>query len=191
MKGRWIAIVVTVLLTAGVVLAVIFIKGPSADRSAVRAYYDTISPLAYEGGRVIQEEVKPSITDLEESKISPAQFRRLDASWQSEFVKIRSEFARARRVSRLNDTAAQYDIALKEYLDFFAALARDSRVSGAAARTAAVRRSFPIGDKANADYDKAREDLKQVMRDVGMAIPANFGLGATRRDLVRSDRNIA
>jgi len=163
------------LLAAGVALAIVFGGGnATADRHAVQSYYQAIHPLAQEGGRIVQQEMKPSLRELVRSTITPAKFRERAAAWERAFRNIREKFASAPRVKRLDKAAALYDQSFADYLRAISAFSNASRVATKKARDKAISRAARIAQAADKQYDRARAELKHVMLEVGMTPPGDL-----------------
>lgn len=174
-KGLVVAIVVTTVLTAGLVAVLLAgANGAAGDRAAVKRYYQTIRPHAVEGGRIVQQEIKPSLGELSSSTLSASMFARRAVTWYHAFRLIRSQFADAPRVSRLNKTAALYDEAFAGYLDAIRGFLDASKISGVAERSRAISAAVKTAEAADKRYDLARAELKEIMRVVGMRAPADL-----------------
>lgn len=127
---------------------------PAREQAAVRAYADGIRPFAREGGRVVTEQIKPRLTDLELGKVTAEQFRQEAAAWKRKMEDVRQGFAGVAPPKRLREAAHLYDRALRQYreaIDAFAAASTRPPAELKDAITAAV----PTADAADHTYDRA------------------------------------
>lgn len=145
-----------------------------AERRAVQDYYATIQPLAFEGGRIVQQEVKPRITDFREGLVRVQQFQDEADNWIRQFRRIRREFADAPHPARLDRAAALYDQALERYIAAFEAFRAAAGLATHPDRVEAISAAVPIAEEADDLYDRARDALSAVMRDLDLEPPADL-----------------
>lgn len=158
-----IAGVAAVLLSSG--------RVSEAERDAITAYAAKVKELSFEGGRLLQEEIKPRVTDLREGTVTPDQFRREAGNWILLYQNLRRDFAGTRHPARLDDTARRYDEALATYIEAFEAFRDASRLATAEARNDAITDAVPIAERADKMFDAARDELERQMRAAGLTPP--------------------
>jgi hypothetical protein len=174
-RRRFDAISVAALITGILAAAAIPALAPvrasrlADDRNAVRRYAETISPLAFEGGRVIQERVKPSLGDLVEGRTKPEDYRRLAAAWKHDLDEIRKAFASAPAPPRLTEAARFFDRAMRGYVEAIDEFARVSSTKGTADEIdAALNPGREMARRADKTYDRARRLVQAELRRTGL-----------------------
>ena len=176
-RNRPIAIVVGIAVVAAAVWGVLVLRrnaGRTADRAAVAAYADTVKELSFEGGRLLQTEIKPRVTDLREGDVTPEQFGREADNWIGLYQDIRSRFADATHPKRLDEAARLYDEAFATYIEAFEAFLDASRLATQAERNDAITDAVPIAERADKIFDRARDELEGQMRIVGLDPPSDL-----------------
>jgi hypothetical protein len=144
----------------------------AAERNAIKAYADGIHPAAVDGGRIVQDGIKPGLRDLENGSKAPADFRSSAAAWRRDMEDVRRRFAAVAAPPGLALAKSLFDQSLGDYLraiDAFVAASLQPKSKLQAAITAAV----PIAEKADKTYDRASTALKAEMQRVGLPVPSN------------------
>ncbi|MGH2830552.1 MAG: hypothetical protein ACRDJM_08705 [Actinomycetota bacterium] len=162
------------LLAGGLVATLLFSRGASdraAERRAVKAYVDAVRPAGVEGGRIVQQEIKPLLTDLRQGQVTPQQFRTEAEGWLRRFRVIRRTFAESPHPARLNQAASLYAEAMNGYVAAVQAWIVASAKPAQAARNAAIAEAASIAEEADDAYDRARAALEREMRRVGLRVP--------------------
>lgn len=161
-------VLVTGLLAGALAMVLLSRDSASADRSAVRTYEEKIRPLAVDGGRIVQQEIKPRLTDLRQGTVTAQQFGSEAQNWLNQFQRIRREFAAVAHPDRLNETATLYDRALAGYIRSIQAFIEAATKVNAAERDALLSRGADAAEQADNAYDRARETLAKEMKEVGL-----------------------
>lgn len=141
---------------------------PAAERRVVEAYAETIKELSFEGGRILQEEVKPRITDLRDGSVTVEQFQREAENWIRLYEDLGKRFDDVERVPRLDAAAALYRQAMATYADAFRAFLAASKRPTRQERNDAITAAVPTAEKADDIFDRARAELERVMRQAGL-----------------------
>ncbi|HVL91480.1 MAG TPA: hypothetical protein VM841_14730 [Actinomycetota bacterium] len=176
-RRRIVRIVVAVIVIAGVVAAIVVPRSRAsrrAERAAVQTYAQVVKDLSFEGGRILQQEVKPRITDLREGVVSPEQFRREADNWIRLYQNLRKSFADAGPPERLATAARLYDDAFVAYIEAFEAFREASRLDTPEARNEAITEAVPIAERADQIFDRARGELGEQMRALGLTPPGDL-----------------
>ena len=137
------------------------------ERRAVDAYTETVAPLAREGGRIVVQEIRPSLGDLSSGRIDAAEFGRRASAWKAAMQKVRTGFANAPRTPGLEQTAKIFDISFNLYLEAIDAFVIASSKTGEAL-TAAISAAVPTAERADTTYDQAVALLKKERKRVGL-----------------------
>jgi hypothetical protein len=169
------AISVAALVTGVLVGAAIPALGPvrrarlSDDRRAVQRYAETISPLAFEGGRIIQERIKPSLGDLADGKTKPEDYRRQAQAWKHDLEEIRKAFAGVPVPPNLEEAARLFDTALRGYIEAVDQFVGASSTRGTSDQIhAALDPGRELARRADKTYDRARGMVQSELRRVGL-----------------------
>lgn len=141
---------------------------PEAERRVIQTYAEKIKELSVEGGRLLQEDVKPRITDLRDGTVTVQQFQREAENWIRIYEDLARRFEAVSRVKRLDPVADLYDEALRTYVEAFRAFLAASRLGTQRARNDAITEAVPIAEKADQIFDRARDALSDVMRTAGL-----------------------
>lgn len=184
-RARFVAIGVLAIV-ATVVIADVAARrtssGPTRstarDRDAVRAYADATRAVGKRGGQLVVDSIRPTLSDLRDGRVAPAQFHTLASGWRREMGEVRRDFHAIRPPRRLRHAAMLYDDALAQYeaaIDAFAAAADRPT----AERDRALKVGTDLATKADATYDRARALVDAALADVGLptspTIPRDAG----------------
>jgi hypothetical protein len=162
------AISATALVTAVLAAAAVPALAP-VRRGRVQRYAETISPLAFEGGRIIQERIKPAIGDLVDGKVTPEDFRRQAAAWKHDLEEIRKAFAKAPSPPKLTPAKQLFDEAMRGYVAAVDEFVRASSQSGTPDEIdAALEPGRVLARRADKTYDRARRLVQSELRRVGL-----------------------
>ena len=141
---------------------------PAAERRTIQAYAQAVKDLSFEGGRVLQQEVKPRVSELRDGAVTPAQFGKEAENWIRVYQDFRRRLGEVERVERLDGVATRYDNAFATYVEAFRAFLAASRLSTEEARNQAITDAVPIAERADERFDLARDALRKVMRVAGL-----------------------
>lgn len=176
-RRRIIGITAGLLVIAAAVTTIVVNQARTnrrAERAAVERYAQKVKELSFEGGRLLQQEIKPRITDLREGTVTPEQFRREADNWIRLYENLRKDFAAANPPARLAEAARLYDEALATYIESFKAFRDASRHQTQEQRNEAITEAVPIAERADAVFDEARDELAEQMRAVGLTPPSDL-----------------
>jgi hypothetical protein len=169
--GIGIAALLTCLLAGAALPALAPIRRARLDddRRAVRRYAETISPLAFEGGRIIQERIKPRLGELVDATVTPEEFRRQADAWRHDLEEIRKAFGKASPPPRIAEAARLFAAALGGYIDAVDEFIQASRRRGTPDEVdAALESGRVIARRADKTYDRARRTVQAELRRVGL-----------------------
>jgi hypothetical protein len=139
----------------------------AAERKAVDEYTKKAAELAKEGGRIVVQEIRPSLREIESGELKPEQFRTFAKGWKSGMENVRRGFAEARTTEHLKPVAKLFDEAFRLYIaaiDLFAAASLKTGQELKDAITAAI----PTAERADKTYDRAAAALRKERKRVGL-----------------------
>lgn len=178
-RRRWRKPVVysLALIVAGATGATaVFLTGSAnrrADRAAIEAYERAALPPIREGGRIVQQEMKPTLQEMAEGRISDADLLGRTAAWRGVFERSRDTLLSLEPPSFLGDIEAGWSGAMGAYLvavDAFATFAR----SGAAARPAMLDNIRTLGERADDLFDRVAGVIQFHRRRLGLGPSGNL-----------------
>jgi hypothetical protein len=152
---------VTARRAAAAILAVVLVScggSSSSTRDDVRTYVDATRAAGKDGGRIIVEEIKPSLNDLRAGRLAPPEFVERAVGWKRDLETVRLAFAAAHPPTShagLAEAASLFDRAMHQYedaLDSFAAAATAPGPQLADALAPGIR----LAEAADETYDRAR-----------------------------------
>ena len=163
----WVAVVGAALLIAVAAVAATSGSHAADGQSEVQAYADAIRPFQRAGGKVVAEEIKPRLADIEAGSVTPEQFRAEAVRWKQKIEEVRRGFTGVHPPDRLAAAARLYDLAMRQYqdaIDAFVAAVGHPAPELNAAITAAV----PAAERADATYDRADKLVAAALTRAGV-----------------------
>lgn len=129
-------------------------QSPADEARAVRDYADAITPIVFDGGRVVATGIRPRLAELSLGDVTPEQFEAEADGWRASLGQVRTRLGAVPVPARLREAARLYDLALRQYveaIDAFVDASAQPPEQVAAAITAAV----PVAERADRTYDRA------------------------------------
>ena len=174
-RPRHDALAIAGIVTVAAVIATLLALAPvnrarlARERRAVQKYAETISPLAFEGGRVTEERIKPALAQLVEGTLKAADFVRQSEGWKHDLSEIRRAFAAAPAPKGVKDASRIFDQAFRGYLAAVDAFVRGSSTQGAPEKIdGALEPGRVIARRADKTYDRARRLVQAELRRLGL-----------------------
>jgi len=174
---RWVAWAigaVVVACAAGLVL--VLALGHSADNSGQPAHPDTAALTAYtaalasptkEGGRIVQQEMKPSLGEFEQGQLSAADFVVRARGWQLELARVRDLIDHVSVPPGIAAAGPLFHQAMQAYVDA-AKLFEQAGEAPAADRPAALQRAVAAARGADGEFDQASAVVQRALRNAGL-----------------------
>lgn len=147
---------VAVVVAAGIGATAVYLVGSAnrrSDRNALVAYEKAVLPLVREAGGLVQTEMKPTLREAAEGKVSNEDITRRADAWQRVFERIRAELLALSPPSFLTDVETGWSTTLGGYLlvvDAFEAIA----TAPADQRSAAIEQATTLGERADGLFDQ-------------------------------------
>ena len=154
----------------------VFLMGSSNrkdDRAAILAYERSVLPAVREAGRIVQQEMKPSLREIVDGTITGQQLLDRTGAWQRVFKRVRDDLIALDAPSFLGDIDAGWDAAMGGYLvtvDAFQAIGRADPGS----LPVAVDRAVSLAEQADALFDRVAGVIQFHRRRLGLGSSTNL-----------------
>ncbi|MGH2793427.1 MAG: hypothetical protein ACRDKG_03890 [Actinomycetota bacterium] len=146
---------VAVVVAVAIGTTAVFLVGSAnrrSDRNALLSYERAILPHIREAGRIVQQEMKPSLREITDGSLSDAEILERAEAWQRVFERVRADLLALQAPSLLGDIKEAWSAAMGGYLlavDTVAAIAR----APAGQRTVAIEQAATFGERADELFD--------------------------------------
>jgi hypothetical protein len=150
-------------------------KSARVTRAELVAYEASILPIVQDGGKTVEEGMKPALTDLLHRHITPPSFivKEGDA-WIAELSRVRQQLV---AVTPPPDLAPASRL-LAQSLDYYLTAARDFRAAAAATSKSERARFADLGVRAgeagDAVYDRGSAVIQHARQRLGLPLNPNF-----------------
>lgn len=178
-KPRWrsplvytIALVVTLAIGA----TAVFLTGSSNredDRTAIASYERSVLPAVREAGRIVQQEMKPSLREIVEGTITGRQLLDRTDAWERVFKRVRDDLLALDAPPFLGDIDAGWDAAMGAYLvtvDAFRTIGRTDPGSV----SVAVDQAVSFAERADDLFDRVAGVIQFHRRRLGLGSSTNL-----------------
>jgi hypothetical protein len=174
---RW-AIVATIAVLGGLAVgatAVALVGSAQRrdDRAAYLGYERAVLPSLREGGRIVQQEMKPSLRELAEGEIAQEAALERATAWRGELAKVLAEVVALRPPSFLGDIEARWTAAIAGYRQIPGLFEQASRQTGPA-RARLLEQAAGAGARADKLFDKASAVMQFHRRRLGLGSTAHL-----------------
>lgn len=178
-KPRWrspfvYSIALVVALAAGA--TAVFLAGSSNredDRAAIVAYERSVLPAVREAGRIVQQEMKPSLREIVEGTITGQQLLDRTGAWQRVFKRVRDDLLALEPPALLGDIEGGWSAAMGAYLitvDAFQAVGR----ADPGTLSAAVDQAATVAENADKLFDRVAGVIQFHRRRLGLGASQNL-----------------
>ena len=148
------------------------------DRAALLAWEGDIVPLVQQGGRVVQDGMKPALDDLLYKHITPPAFIVREArAWTNALAKVRAQLTAVSAPGSMRHAVRMLDRALASYLRAARAFRAAAAHPAGATRRHFVRVGQRSGQAGDRIYDRAAAEIQQARARVGLPPDINFPTG--------------
>jgi hypothetical protein len=144
---------------------------PKLTSQELAAYQGALIVPLREGGRVVEQDMKPTVTDFTQGTVTPAALSERSATWVDELTRVREQVAAVPAPDPLRPASAGFDRALARYVDAARGFGTAARATD---RTAALDAAYTIANDADHLYDSASAVLQRVRRDLGLDPSSDF-----------------
>ena len=178
-KSRWrnprvytIALIVALAVGAPAV----FFAGSANrkdDRGALVSYERSLLPAVREAGRIVQQEMKPSLREIVEGSITGQQLLDRTGAWQRVFKRVRDDLLALEPPAFLGDIESGWDAAIGAYLitvDAFQGVGR----SDPGTVPVAVDQAVTLAEHADELFDRVAGVIQFHRRRLGLGASPNL-----------------
>ena len=149
-------------------------------RAQIAAYERGIDPLVTQAGQVVQEGMKPAVTDLDHDHVTPPAFIAHEADgWLATFTSVRRNISALKTprglVAARTPILASLDLYIEAATTFKAAA-----LGPAANRTALIEKGIAQATRADHVFDQGAIVIQRARRAVGLGPSAYFPDPATK-----------
>jgi hypothetical protein len=176
---QWALGVVVLAVAAGmiVLLAVNSSGGgsatptPRADAAVLTAYTQALRGPTSEGGRVVQQLMKPSIGEFEQGQVDAATFESRARGWILALQRVKQQLDRISVPPVIASAGPLFGQAMDAYIQA-AQIFEQAAAAPMAERTAALDRGRQAGRDADRLYDRAAAVVQRALRAAGLPTDA-------------------
>lgn len=145
----------------------------SHDRARLVAYEEAIADHARRGGRVTEQEAKPSLRAFADGELDGETFAERAEAWARVMGQVKADFLAATPPGFLEEIEARWARALDTYIEAFGLFARAGRAGGAE-RERLLDEGIATADRADDLFDEASALLQAARRRLGLDPTPNF-----------------
>ena len=163
-------VTIAVVLVGGAGASAVFLRGAAQrreDRAAILTYERAVVPIVNEPGRVVVEEMRPSLREFNDGELTGEQLLRRAAAWARVFGEARSQLLALDPPGFLGDIEVRWREALDGYLatvQGFETLARGAESQ----RPRLIADAAAAGERADDLFDKAAAVIQFHRRLLGL-----------------------
>jgi 4-amino-4-deoxy-L-arabinose transferase-like glycosyltransferase len=140
---------------------------PAAGSSVLTAYVDALRGPTREGGQVIEQLLKPSISEFASGQVDAATFTARARGWVLSLQKVKRELAAIRVPPVIASAGPLFDQAMDGYVHTAQVLEQAAAVPESQ-RVAALDQGRQAGRDADAVYDRAAALVQRALRAAGL-----------------------
>jgi F0F1-type ATP synthase membrane subunit b/b' len=140
------------------------------QRQELRTYQQAIHSLASEVGRVLVEELRPSLADLVDRKMTPTAFQSQAVEWKQVVATARQQARSLAVPPGLKGSADLFDRSMGQYEDAIDAFESASEQPSDKIENA-IDAAAPLAQKADTTYDQSAALLNQALETAGLPTP--------------------
>jgi hypothetical protein len=178
-KPRWrsplvYTIALVVALAAGA--TAVFLTGSSNredDRAAIVAYERSVLPAVREAGRIVQQEMKPSLREIVDGTITGQQLLDRTGAWQRVFKRVRDDLVALDAPAFLGDIDAGWDTAMGAYLVTVNAFQAIGRADPGSV-SVAVDEAVSLAERSDDLFDQVAGIIQFHRRRLGLGSSTNL-----------------
>ena len=167
---------VVVVVAVSIGATIVFLVGSAnrrSDRDSLVEYERKILPHLKEAGRIVQQEMKPTLSHLSAGDVTNAQLVERVAAWERAFERVRSDVVAIPPPVLLGEIKAKWDLAMGGYLltvDAFKAIANAPPEQ----RAAAIQAATTFGERADGLFDDAAAIIQFHRKRLGLGPSRNL-----------------
>jgi hypothetical protein len=177
---QWALAVVVLAVAAGlVVLLVVATSGgggspagssptPRPGSAVLTAYTAALRAPTAEGGRVVEQQMKPSVGEFDRGQVDEPTFVARARGWVLALQKVKKEIDAIRVPPVIASAGPLFDQAMDAYVHAAQVFEQAAALPVGAERTAALDRGRAAGRDADQAYDRAAAVVQRALRAAGL-----------------------
>lgn len=183
MLPRWVAwsiAAIVVACAAGLALAVSLPHGDQGSAStshagaaALTAYTEALRAPTSDGGRVVEEEMKPTIGDFGQGQVDAAAFATDARGWQQALRQVKDRIDRIAVPPAIAAAGPLFDAAMDDYIAA-ARLFEQAAAVPQSQRQEAINRGIDQARAADRQYDQAALVVQRALAAAGLQPDPNL-----------------
>lgn len=165
-----------VVIAAAIGATSVFLVGSQnrrSDRNAVLAYERAILPHIREAGRVVQQEMKPTLREAAEGELTDEQLVQRAATWERVFERVRLDILALDPPALLGEIEEGWSVSMGAYLLAVDAIA-DIAEAPADRRESAMNTAATFGERADGFFDDVAAIIQFHRRRLGLGPSRNL-----------------
>ena len=144
-------------------------RSVSVSESALLAYEKAILPLVQDGGRTVQQGMKPALEDLQyRHVVPPAHIAQEAEAWLRTLRRIRQQLAAVHAPDGLGPAHAAFLQALDEYAGAAETFRAAALAPAGAGRDGHIEEGIAQAQQADRTYDRGSAVLQSARRSAGL-----------------------
>lgn len=174
MLPRWVAwsiAAVVIACAAGLALLVTLPSGSGGntqDPKALTAYIGALRGPTSVGGQIVEEEMKPSISEFTSGRVDAATFVQRARGWELGLHRVKDQIDRIAVPPAIAAAGPLFDQAMDAYIQA-AQLFQQAGTVREAQRRAAIDRAIAAAQAADHQYDQAALVVQRALAAAGLA----------------------
>jgi hypothetical protein len=176
---RWVmwSMAAVVLAVAGGLIAVVVLSagggggggGPTADQKALTDYTAALRPPTTEGGRIVQQEMKPSLGELARGTIDGPNFVSRARGWQLALGRVRDRLRGIKPPAAIASAGPLFVAAMDDYIHA-AQLFEQAGAAPEDQRSPALNTAIAAARAADQAFDRAAAVVQHALRAAGLPV---------------------
>ena len=162
------------VLVAGGLVALLVVMGssggsppPKPDAAALTAYTTALRPPTSEGGRIVQQEMKPSLSEFGSGTVDGPTFAARARGWQLALARVRDDIDKIAVPPSIPSAGPLFHDAMTAYVHA-AQLFEQAGTAPADRRQSAVDAAIAAARAADQAFDRAAVVVQRALRAAGL-----------------------
>ncbi len=179
MLPRWVAwsIAAVVVVCAAGLAVIIAVTGSGGgtgsstsrpDAAVLTAYTTALRSPTSEGGRIVEQEMKPSIAEFSQGQVDAATFQARARGWELGFARVRDDIDKIAVPPAIASAGPLFRQAMDAYLDAAKLFEQAGGVAAGPQRDAAMQRAIAQAESADRQYDAAALVVQRALAAAGL-----------------------
>lgn len=179
MLPRWVAwSIAAVVLACAVGLIALFAASnaggpggtptPHPGAAVLTTYTTALRGPTSDGGRIVEEEMKPSIGELSQGQVDPTTFAQRARGWELDLTRVRDELDRIPVPPAIASAGPLFHQAMDAYIAAARLFEQAAAIPASAQRDAAIQTAITQAQSADRQYDAAALVVQRALAAAGL-----------------------